>query len=286
MAARNKSRLTSTIRHPHTVILAVVVVIVAFAGVYMFAGGRAFSLVSSESPSFNVSAAEKVAKGYSTGKTKVGLSLYNSNGTAIVNYNSTAANYGASITKSMILIAYLKQVGAGTLSATATTEMTSMIEISDNTSANWVYDHITNGPTAINAVAKSAGMTGFVFNTSDPVYVLGQSKVTAKDFARFFANIDTKFSAAHKSFALEILSHTVKLDQNGLLKSGLPGTVYSKEGWKPENTGYEGAPYVVDQAAQFSEDGQKYGVAVTVAGTATETSGETIVQKVVSALVH
>jgi hypothetical protein len=161
-----------------------------------------------------------------------------------------------------------------------------MIEISDNTSADWVYSQIKDGPAAIEAVAKVTDMSGFEFNASDPVYVLGQSKVTAKGFAEFFANITNDFPATHKTFALYLLSHIATLDQNGLLKSKLPGTVYSKEGWKPENPGYEGAPYIVEQAAQFSEDGQTYGVAVTVGGTATETSGETIIQNVVSTLVH
>ena len=47
-----------------------------------------------------------------------------------------------------------------------------------------------------------------------------------------------------------------------------------------------GAPYVVNQAAQFHLHGVTYGVAVTVGGVSDETEGEAVVQRVVAALMH
>ncbi len=220
----------------------------------------------------------------------MGFALYDSSGNQLGNYNETSPNYGASITKSMLLVAYLKQVGSGTLSSEAKSQLTDLIENSANGSASapgpayWVYSHLTHGLSDVKAVASAAGMTGFEADTSDPLYTLGQSKITADDFAKFFSKIDTFMPASQKSFGLNLLSHLSSADQNGLLQANLPGTVYSKEGWKPESSGLEGAPYVVNQAAQFSYNGATYGIAVTVGGTSDQGSGEAIVLKIGKAL--
>jgi hypothetical protein len=160
-----------------------------------------------------------------------------------------------------------------------------MIENSDNAASNWVYGQLSGGSGAVNKVASDAGMSGFKIDTSDSTYVLGQSTITAGDFAKFFARIDTLLAGPQQSFGLGLLSHLSAADQTGLLQAGLPGTVYSKEGWKPESSGSRGAPYIVNQAAQFSLNGKAYGIAVTVGGTANQASGEAIVQSIAKALV-
>jgi hypothetical protein len=128
-------------------------------------------------------------------------------------------------------------------------------------------------------------MSSFKLDTSDPVYVLGQSTITADDFAKFFSKIDTLLAGPQQKFGMDLLSHLSAADQNGLLDAGLPGTVYSKEGWKPEPSGTRGTPYIVNQAAQFGSNGNIYGIAVTVSGTTDQASGEAIVKSVATALV-
>jgi len=233
----------------------------------------------------NTSAAETAAKNATTSNVKVGYALYDSTGKILSSYSAGNANYGASITKSMLLVAYLQQVGNGTLSAAAKSNLTAMIENSDNAAANWVYHQLKNPTADVNKVASDAGMSGFKLDTSDSTYVLGQSTVTADDFAKFFSGIDTRLAGPQQAFGLGLLSHLSAADQNGLLQAGLPGTVYSKEGWKPEPSGTRGAPYIVNQAAQFSSGGKVYGIAVTVSGTKDQASGEAIVKSVASALV-
>lgn len=241
------------------------------------------SSVSSSNSSLNTDAAIAAAKSSSAGRTNVGFALYDSDGNKIGEYNADDKNYGASITKSMILVAYLKQVGSGKLKSDARSDLTSMIQQSNNDAANRIYGRLSNGPGAIKQVASQAGMTGFVFSDSEgKPYILGQSKVTAADFAKFFAKIDQMIPSTNRSFALGLLSNVSP--QTGLLQAGLPGTVYAKEGWKPEASGLQGAPYVVNQAAQFQSGGKTYGVAVTVGGTSDQDSGEAIVKKVVSKL--
>ncbi len=246
----------------------------------------------------NNNAAQKVAQDASKGGVNVGFALYASNGQLAANYNDTFETYGASITKSMLLVAYLNQLGGGVLTNAVSDDLTAMIEQSDDAKSNDVYGLLNNPSQEVNTVAQKAGMSGFKYNdTGDSLYRLGQSQITANDFARFFSIIDTMIPAAQKPFALKLLSNITP--NSGLLQANLPGTVYSKEGWKPEPGGgsdppvsgsanpfgNEGAPWIVNQAGQFQSNGQNYGVAVTVAGTLDESTGETIIQKVVSALV-
>src|ERR1035438_463246 len=72
-------------------------------------GATSSSSPSSSSSTFtpNNSAAQTIAQNASTGGTQVGYALYDSSGDQLANYNDTFENYGASITKSMILVAYL-----------------------------------------------------------------------------------------------------------------------------------------------------------------------------------
>jgi hypothetical protein len=236
-----------------------------------------------QSTTFNSQAAQTVIQQASTSGTKVGYAIYTSSGTPVDSDNDSFENYGASITKSMILVAYLNQIGSGTLSSAAQLNLINMIENSNNDAANWVYGQLTNGPAEISQVATEAGMTGFQLDdTSDPTYILGQSQITAEDFALFFSKINTLINSSQSSFGMNLLANLSSTDQVGLLKSGLPTPVYSKEGWKPETNAY-----VVNQAAQFSENGTTYGIAVTVDGgaSATQTSDEAIVQSLVSALI-
>ena len=241
----------------------------------------------------------------------IGYAVYTSAGdqvgenttTSTPGSSATTETYGASITKAMLLIAYLSQEKKATLSSTATAELTGMIEQSNDADANDIYNLLSDPAGEVGAVAKEYGMAGFEYNdTADSLYRLGQSQITAQDFALFFANIfkSTVFnniSAANLALAKTLLS-TITPDV-GLLKANLPGTLYSKEGWKPEPGGgsdppvsgnanpygLEGAPWVVNQAAQFQSGNTIYGVAITVAGAASETAGETIIQNVASALI-
>lgn len=241
------------------------------------------------------SAGEAAAKQAEGNGTKVGYAVYDSTGKLLANYNDTFENYGASITKSMILVAYLQEVASGKISQSQFSadqgDLTAMIEQSDDAASNVIFSHLSGAEAAIEAVATAAGMgASFKYNTSDPLYVLGQSQITANAFAKFFAMITQKnfIPASQLSFAENLLSNITP--QAGLLQASLPGTVYSKEGWKPEPDqtnpfGDEGAPYVVNQAAQFSDSSTTYGIAVTVSGTADETSGEAVIKNVVSALV-
>ncbi|HEV2412516.1 MAG TPA: serine hydrolase [Candidatus Saccharimonadales bacterium] len=251
----------------------------------------------------NSQAAQALAKKLSTGSVNIGYAMYDSSGNLVSNYNDTFENYGASITKSMILVAYLTQVANGTLNPNTTesdgislaANADAMIHISDDNDANVVYHALKNPSQSIQNVASQAGMTGFKFNDSaDTLYDLGQSQITANDFAKFFSKIDTMIPSSQQQTGLDLLANVSPV--TGILQAGIPGTVYSKEGWKGESSsntgistqtnpyGAEGVPYIVNQAAQFQSNGTTYGLAFTTAGVADEGTGELDILDITKAL--
>jgi hypothetical protein len=230
----------------------------------------------------NVAAAGVAAQSELSSGYRVGFALVNARGGTLAAVHANTPNFGASITKSMLLVAYLQDFASEGISPEANEELTAMIEVSDNTAADWVFDHLTSPAADVQRVASNAGMTGFQIDQSDPVYVLGQSLITARDFAHFFAVIQRFMPARYRSFGMGLLANVEQ--RVGLLAAGLPGLLYSKEGWKPEDSGELGAPYVVNQAAQFSCAGTTFGIAVTVGGASDETTAEAVVQHIASAL--
>jgi hypothetical protein len=228
-----------------------------------------------------LAAAMRVARSEAAAGRRIGFAVVSSDGRMLAQLHSSVQTYSASITKAMLLIAYLRQ-HADALSQAARAELTDMIEISDNGAADWVYDHLVSPHTALTALARDAGMSGLQVDTSDPVYVLGQSLITAGDFAHLFARIDQLLPGSQRAFGLHLLA---RVEQRvGLLDAGLPDVVYSKEGWKPEPAGLLGSPYIVNQAAQFTYHGTTYGVAVTVGAVSDQPEGEAVVRRIVSAL--
>jgi hypothetical protein len=231
---------------------------------------------------FNLSAARAATFAELSAGYQVGFALVDSAGATLTAVNQNLQNYGASITKSMLLVAYLQDHASSGLDAAAVDELTPMIEVSDNEAADWVFQNLSSPSQDVERVASEAGMTGFHLDLSDPVYVLGQSLVTAHDFAHFFANIRGLMPVRYRNFGMGLLAHVEQ--RVGLLAAGLPGTVYSKEGWKPEDEGLRGAPYVVNQAARFYCGATTYGLAVTVGHAADEGTAEAVVQRIASAL--
>ena len=231
---------------------------------------------------FDVSAARAAARSETAAGYQVGFALMTATGGTVAALNANTQNYGASITKAMLLVAYLRDSAGQGLDSTSNSELTSMIEASDNQAADRVYAHLTSPAQDVASVAADAGMTGFHLSLSDPVYTLGQSLVTAHDFAQFFAVIERLMPARYKSFGMNLLAHVEQ--RVGVLVAGLPGVVYSKEGWKPESPGLLGAPYVVNQAAQFVCHGVTYGIAVTVGHAPDQTAAEAVVQRIANSL--
>ena len=166
---------------------------------------------------------------------------------------------------------------AGKCSGTAKDLLTNMIKNSDNCSADWVYQQVGSG--AVQTVATNAGMKGFALSTADPLYTLGESKVTANDMALFFSKIDKMMPASQKSFGMGLLGAIDSAGtpgHAGVYDSGVAQPpIYSKSGWDDEGHGH----YTFNQVARITVGGGTYNVAVLVSGS-TETNSENIMKTV------
>ncbi len=231
-------------------------------------------------------AAIRKAVDYDSGDPVIGFAVYDETGARRAYYKANTRNSGGSITKSMLLVAYLRQIGRHKPSSAARGELAAMIKRSDNDAANWVYSQLNRPRVETNRVARDADMTRFtlVVQPGYP-YVIGQSAITAKDFASFFSKIFTMVPSAQRNFAKYLLAHLSDDDQKGMLQAGIHGVVYSKEGWTATDPGYAGYPYIVNQVARFNYGHTWYSVAVTVGHIADEATGETITKNIVHALV-
>lgn len=217
----------------------------------------------------------------------VGFAVANAAGSIVASYNSDATDYGRSITKSMLLVAYLRQVGDAPLSAAARTNLAAMIEQSANGNegpgADWVYDHIHDANAKIEQLADEAGMRDFRLDTSDPVYVLGRSRVSANDMALLFSKIRQLMPAAQAGYGMTLLSSIAPGDpgHTGIYNAGVAsGSIYSKSGWEQETNG----GYTFNQAALITVDSQQYAIAVITSGNSSYAVGESIVQNIATDL--
>lgn len=277
----------------HIFILVGIVVCCGIMGTYLLVKSHAdtFTDDASAAASLHFTAAKQKAQSYDKGSATVGFAIYSSSGNMQDCYNCIVGNSGGSITKAMLLVAYLRQESSHSLSSAAQSNLKNMIENSDNNAANWVYNHLNHPVQQINSVASDAAMSDFklVVHPTHP-YVIGESTISAADFAYFFARLSLYLPDSHQAYAYSLLSHVASSEQKGLLDAGLPGTVYSKEGWTDLDKGYPGYPYIVNQAAQFTYKGQRYGIAVTVGKldkgsyASDEATGENIVKSITKAL--
>ena len=225
-------------------------------------------------------AAAAEAAALSSGGVQVSVAIAAAHGPLIAGYNPDVPSFGASVTKALLLLAAARAAGDTPISGSLANTLAGMIQASDNADANTVFKALPNGSSDVQAAADAAGMTSFQLDTSDPVYVLGQSRVTAADLAGLFARFRQLLPVPQRSLAMQLLATPSADQQDGLRLAGLPEPLYSKEGWKPEPSGMPGAPYVVTQAVRFPYAGQPFGIAVTVQGTVDKPAGDALAQQV------
>ncbi len=214
---------------------------------------------------------------------QVGFAAADSNGNIIASYQGDMQESGASITKAMLLVAYLRQAGAQPPTGAENTQLTAMIENSDNAAANATFAQVE--ATAVQKVANDAGMSHFTLDTSDPLYVLGESKVTANDQAKLFGQINKLIPSTQIAYAQSLLTGISAADRWGILSANLPATVYSKAGWKQEPPSNN---WILNQGALVVPNsggtGQELGVAMVSFGSASQAAGEQLLQSVFTKL--
>ena len=207
---------------------------------------------------------------------RVGYAVVSASGQVLAQQNGAMEVPGGSITKAMLLVAYLERLGDRPVDPDAGAHLAPMIQESDNADGTWTFEQVGAG--AVLRLAAQVGMRGFALSTSDPLYVLGQSRVTALDLARLFARIGQLIPERNRAWAMGLLANLSPSDQWGILSAGI-GVTASKAGWYPEPDGW-----VVNQAGQLETGGQTVGLAILTEDGSSFTAGQQVLQRLAGAL--
>jgi hypothetical protein len=210
---------------------------------------------------------------------RAGFAVVSADGTVIAHHNANMPVPGGSITTAMLLIAYLRMVGHRPLPAAAKPRLAALIDNDDDQPANWTFAQVGAG--RVQTVAADAGMTNFKLTTANAGYALSSSRVTALDQARLFAKIDQLIPAAHRGYALKLLSHIAGADHWGILQATLTAATITAS---TAGTTRVDRRWVVNQAAQLNLGTAVVGIAATSQGDPTHAAGETVMRAVASDL--
>ena len=187
----------------------------------------------------------------------------------------TARPYAsASLTKAMILVAYLRKLAAGGARARPD-ELTLgyMIRLSDNASADEIYGQV--GDAALRDLARRARMDGFRIGGD-----WGNATLTAADQARFFLALDRLVPPRFRSLARNLLETVVAPHSWGIPAGARPGwRVYFKGGWRPQADGE-----LVHQAGLLERGSRQVAIAVLSTANPDKVYGERSIQGVTERL--
>ncbi len=165
-----------------------------------------------------------------------------------------------SLSKAMILVAYLR--GHNTVSAGARATLERMIEHSDNAAADAIYAQV-GGASALTRLAKTVGMERF---SAGGGWI--SARVTPADQARFFFAMEKYIPEKHRALARELLSGITPRQRWGIVAAAGPlgWKVYFKGGWSGGNV------HMV-QAARLAKGDKVFALAVMTEGNPNWTYG-------------
>lgn len=172
---------------------------------------------------------------------------------AVTGLEPNRAFLSASLTKAMVLVAFLRQAVQERFEPTASEResLGFMIRLSDNASADRMYARV--GDDRLRELASAAGMARFAIAGH-----WANATVTPADQARFFLVADLLVPRRERAFARTLLE-TVSPEQTwGVPKTARPRwRTFFKGGWRPEGEGE-----LVHQAALLERGGRRVAVAV------------------------
>ena len=166
------------------------------------------------------------------------------------------AYVSASVTKAMMLVAYLREIGRRAPTGSERALLDPMIQSSDNDRADSVYAHV--GDAGLLRVAGRAHMRHF--RTAG---YWASASITAIDQARFFLRIDRLVPRRNRAYARHLLSSIVPAQRWGFSRYAQRAgfRTFFKGGWRGTATGS-----LVHEAALFERRGVRFAMAVLTDG--------------------
>jgi hypothetical protein len=168
-------------------------------------------------------------------------------------YDARAIAPSASVLKAMLLVAYLRRddVRDRALDQWERDLLAPMIRRSDNVAATRMVGLV--GEARLNFLAEAAGMEHFRLRW--PIW--GQSEITARGQALFFARIDHLVPAAHRRYAMRLLATVISAQRWGVGRVPHAGwRLYFKGGWG------SGTGLVDHQVALYRAEGERFSFAL------------------------
>lgn len=156
----------------------------------------------------------------------------------------------ASVTKALLLVAALRQVGDGRpVPPGLARDLDPMIRLSGNRAAHRVYRRV-GADAALQAVARRAGMRRIGTNGT-----WSNVLITAVDVARFFRAADRLTPRRHRAYARRLLTTVVGRQSWGIPRVARPAgwDVRFKGGWRRG---------IIHQGAVAERDGRRVALAV------------------------
>jgi hypothetical protein len=183
----------------------------------------------------------------------------------------------ASTVKSMLLVAYLRLLasrGEQDVDGQAASLLEPMIEVSDNYSAEAVFDIVGNA--GIEQVARLAHMHDFT-----PGVDWANEEISCADMARFFYRMQSLIPRQFRSYARRLLSSVTASESWGIPEVARPQwRVYFKGGWRLTAQGQQ----LVSQIARLEQHGRRIAIAVMTVGDPSMPYGEDTIEGVTAGL--
>ena len=158
----------------------------------------------------------------------------------------------ASVTKAMLLVAYLRSLGGRRPSAEERGLLGPMIRRSDNDRADAVYARV--GDAGLLRVARRAQMRHFAV-----AGYWGYARITALDQARLFLRVDRLVPSGNRAYARRLLASIVSQQRWGFSRHAARAgyVTFFKGGWRGTTLGR-----LVHEAALFERGGTRFAMAV------------------------
>jgi D-alanyl-D-alanine dipeptidase len=162
----------------------------------------------------------------------------------------------ASVSKAMLLVAYLRQIGPRRPNAAERATLGPMITKSDNHRADAVYARV--GDAGLLRVARRARMSDLTV-----AGYWGSAFFSAADQARFFRRLPAMVPRRSRPYAQRLLSSIIPAQRWGFARVSVQRgwRTFFKGGWRQTARGS-----LVHEAARFERDGQQFSLAVLTDG--------------------
>lgn len=219
-------------------------------------GAASAAVGDAAAPAFPARAQVRAARNYVRGRAGSSFALIDTRGRRY-GFAEHRRYISASLSKAMMLVAYLRQIAPRRPNAAERAALGPMITMSDNDRADAIYARVGDG--GILGVARRAGMRDLTV-----AGYWGSVFFSAADQARFFRRLPALLPRRSRAYALGLLSSIIPAQRWGFSRvaSRNGWRTFFKGGWRQTDSGS-----LVHEAALFERGKRRFSLAVLTDGT-------------------